>query len=340
MILIAELCQNHNGCVDTLWAMLDNAVQSGATHVKIQHIYTDDLVFRSQFESKDPIQNYTDFSSSSFVNDICLYRPWQAEYQRLKKLEISNSVVSQFVERCHQLQVVPLTTCFSKHRVDQIVDQGFTSIKVASYDCASYSMLRELAKKFTHLFVSTGASHDKEVTHAAKILESQNCEFSLLHCTTIYPTPPSLCNLQRIKWLQSLSKQVGYSDHTNSSKIGIYATLYAIYLGASIIERHFSILDPSETKDGPVSISPSQLSEIKAFSLLSRNDQYQTLLELDKNNYIQDMVSESSSELSKEEIRNRLYYRGRFASPRLNSNTQTLDHPLPESHFMYNWEEV
>ena len=134
MKLIAELCQNHNGDEDLLTKMIDDALDGGATHIKVQTIYSDDLTFRPEFE--EGLQKNGE--------KLSIKRPWQLEYNRLKKLELSQNAYMRVVDKCKKGGAIPLTTCFSINRVKEIIYQGFEEIKVASYDCASYSLIRSL----------------------------------------------------------------------------------------------------------------------------------------------------------------------------------------------------
>ena len=125
--------------------------------------------------------------------------------------------------------------------------------------------------------------------------------------------------------------KVGFSDHSLVSKDDIVASKAAIFLGAKIIERHFSILKPNETRDGPVSINSNQLKELSIFSKMSQKEQLDNL-----NRTYPDwkqMIGKSKRSLTKEELLNRDYYRGRFGSPR-----QSL--PNKFSNMILNWEET
>lgn len=321
MIIIAELCQNHNGNKEILFKMIDQAVEAGASHIKIQHIYADNLTFRSEFE-EGLKKNGKIFS---------IKRPWKKEYDRLKKLELSYKICSQFVDYTKSLGAIPMTTCFARSHIKHIYDQGFRSIKVASYDCASFQLLRELSKKFKHLYISTGATFDDEISFASKILKKNSVDFMFLHCITQYPTPLNSINLERINWLKKFSKKVGFSDHSLYEKDGIIAAKAAIAYGANIIERHFTILDKSKTKDGPVSVSKKDIKDLIKFSKLSKKDQLEHLDELNPNWQI--MKGKSKRWLSEEELLNRDYYRGRFASPRKKNSYK-------KSEMIFNWDET
>lgn len=317
--LIAEFCQNHNGDFDILARMVDAAAAHGATHGKVQAIYADDLAFRPQFENGLEVDGKT----------LCIQRPYQAEYNRLKGLEIAESDVRKFIQLCHDNGIIPMTTCFNRSQVEPLAALGFKSIKVASYDCASPPMLRELAANFQKLYVSTGATYDTEIEYAAEILAGT--DFAFLHCVTIYPTPLEEMHLARMEYLRDLAPSVGFSDHSLVARDGIAASKAAIYLGADVIERHFTILDASETRDGPVSIRPEHLKELSLFSQLPSEEQAKEL-DRDVPNW-QVMIGQRQRKLSHAEFLNREYYRGRFASRR---DAETA----PGIGMVYNWEET
>jgi len=321
MKIIAEICQNHEGDFDTLIRMIDAAAEGGASHIKIQHIFVRNLVYRPEFEQG--------LNQNGHVHAI--QRPWRAEYDRLKGLELSEDECARFVEYVEALGLVPMTTCFCRGDIKRIANQGYRNVKVASYDCASFPMLRELASTFDTIYVSTGATYDAEVKHAADILRQHAKNFSFLHCVTQYPTPLNAMHLNRIEWLRQFSDEVGFSDHSLVSRDGVIAAKAAIYSGADLIERHFTILDPSETKDGPVSINKDDIQNLLKFGQLSKDDQLSHLIDIHPEwKQMQGIVERR---LSDEEILNRNYYRGRFATPR-------YDGAHGQAEMVFNWEET
>ena len=318
--IIAELCQNHGGDFDRVKEMVDVASANGATHVKIQNIYARNLVFRPEFESVDNLN----------LEIPRFHRPFKQEYDRLRGLELKKDECKEFVKYCKQKNVVPLTTCFSRDTIDEIKEQGFEEVKVASYDCASFQLLKELASKFSYVYVSTGATFDDEILKAARVFSKMNFkDFSFLHCVTKYPTPNSMMNIARIDFLKQFTSDVGFSDHSNPDESGLDAAKYAFTRGATILERHFTILSSDATKDGPVSMSGKDLKELSEFANNS------SLWESFKKN-IGDLAhvleGNEKRNLTTEELTNRRYYRGRFASPRFNSND--------EAQMIFNWEET
>jgi len=309
--IIAELCQNHNGDVNILKDMIWRAADSGASHVKIQTIFSEDLTLRERFEEG--------VTSNGVVKSI--KRPYLPEFERLSKLDLGFDTHALFIDECSSAGVIPLTTVFNRSRLESIVELGFKEIKIASYDCASFPLINDLKNKFNHIYASTGATHDSEIETTANILGDQN--FSFLHCVTIYPTPVDKLNLNRIDYLRQFTNSVGFSDHTRPSQHGIDPDIVALWKGADVIERHFTILDSSQTKDGPVSINPEQLKNIVDYSKYN-HDELSKLVE-NISDYDK-MLGSKTHSLSEEELLNRDYYRGRFAS-KINGKT------------IYNWEE-
>ena len=309
--IIAELCQNHNGDVNILKDMIWRAADSGASHVKIQTIFSEDLTLRERFEEGVTL--------NGVVKSI--KRPYLPEFERLSKLDLGFDTHALFIDECSSAGVIPLTTVFNRSRLESIVELGFKEIKIASYDCASFPLINDLKNKFNHIYVSTGATHDSEIETTANILSDQN--FSFLHCVTIYPTPVDKLNLNRIDYLRQFTNSVGFSDHTRPSQHGIDPDIVALWKGADVIERHFTILDSSQTKDGPVSINPEQLKNIVDYSKYN-HDELSKLVE-NISDYDK-MLGSKTHSLSEEELLNRDYYRGRFAS-KINGKT------------IYNWEE-
>lgn len=311
-VIIAEFCQNHKGDLSLLKEMVWAAAEAGATYAKVQSMLADDLTRRERFEEgvwEGEVQKV-------------IKRPYQTEYERLKPMDLSNEAHLMFAEECRKAGIQPLTTLFSRSRIPFVAGLGWQAVKVASYDCASVPMLRELKERFSHLFISTGATYDHEIEAAAQAMGGH--PFSLLHAVTIYPTPLNELHLRRMEHLRQFTPSVGLSDHTLVRRDGIQASLAALSLGARVIERHFTLLPAEATKDGPVSIRPAELKQLVEFSRLPAESQ---------RDYVQreipefeQMLGQRERHLSPVEELNRDYYRGRFAS-------------RVGNEFVYNWEE-
>jgi sialic acid synthase SpsE len=302
--------------------MVDAAVEAGATHVKIQHIHVRNLTFRPQFEEGNEFRG----------KQMSIKRPFEAEYNRLKGLELTKNESKQFVDYVKSKNAVPMTTCFTRDSIQDLIDEGYESVKVASYDCASYQLLRELAANFKEVIVSTGATFNNEVEKANAILKESGVDYCMLHCVTLYPTPLSEMHLAKMDWLKGFSKKVGFSDHSLVERDGVFASKAAIAAGAEVIERHFTILEKDETKDGPVSIKPHHMRELSDFSILSKEEQTEEM-EAALPNWKLELQGDVNRKLSYAELMNREYYRGRFASPR-------IDGVNDSKYMIFNWEET
>lgn len=317
MKIIAELCQNHNGSIETVLNMIDECSEAGATHVKIQHILAKNVTYRVQFEEggNDPI------SGVEYIK-----RPYKAEFERMLGLELSDEDVIRFIQHCNLKNVIPMTTCFCTEHASHLKKLGFKEIKVASYDCASHAMIKILRNNFDYIYISTGASFNGEIIKTAEILDPINSAF--LHCVTRYPTPLNALNIGRMLWLKKFDRPVGFSDHSLKAKDGISAIKIAIASGAEVVEAHYRIFPENQSKDGPVSINKAQLKEIKEFSILSNAEQLSIIQTEELDKYM-DTVN-TKFNMSDEEYKNRLYFRGRFASLVKNNGIE---------HHLFNWED-
>jgi len=311
-VIIAEFCQNHKGDRKVLSDMVWAAAKAGATFAKVQSMLADDLTYRERFEN----------GAWDGEHQLTIKRPYQPEYDRLKPMDLSDEDHVWFAEECKKAGIKPLTTIFSRSRIPFIASLGWETVKIASYDCASIPMLKELKGNFKHLFISTGATFDAEIRQAAELM--QGTSFSFLHAVTIYPTPLNEFHLARMEYLRQFTDSVGLSDHSLVARDGIKASLVALSLGANVIERHFSILPSDATKDGPVSINPKQLKQLVDFSLLPPEIKSE-IVRLEIPEYEQ-TLGLSTRDLSPTEKLNRDYYRGRFAN-------------RVGDEIIYNWED-
>jgi len=317
--IITEFCQNHNGNFENLKKMVEEAAKAGATHGKIQNIYSKNLTFRPQFENG--------LELNGIIHAI--NRPYEAEYKRLKNLELSEKNNKEFINICNDNGLIPMTTIFVKGDSENLKKIGFKSIKIASYDCASFQLIREIKEYFSEIVISTGATFDEEIIKTSQILNESEIDFTFLHAITIYPTPLNEVNLNRMNFLRNFTKSVGYSDHTETEKNGIDAVLVSIFLGANYIERHFTILNPNETRDGKVSVGPEHIKQIAEFSVLNKESQKEYLDSQILN--WKNMLGSEKRSLSKTELLNRDYYRGRFAKVRDGYGNSSMN---------YNYEEI
>ena len=300
--VIAELCQNHNGDRGLIREMVAEASRSGAHYAKLQTLHSSQLTHRPRFD--------TGLIEGGVTKVI--KRPYDAEYSRLSKLDISESDVEFFLECCKDSNILPMTTVFTRDVVDKTFKQGFTSIKLASFDCISLPLAEDILSYSPELLiVSTGCTYDYEIQSMARLLSTakQSC---LMHCVSIYPTPPQHANLDRLKFLSSLNSTIGLSDHSNYEKDGLNILKVAVSYGIKFVERHFTILPADQTKDGVVSLNPSQLKE--AVEICSWSSEEQNTFISANSDLAKTVAGSQFRQLSPVELLNRDYYQGRVAS--------------------------
>tara|TARA_B100000963_G_scaffold341155_1_gene340555 strand:+ start:3035 stop:4000 length:966 start_codon:yes stop_codon:yes gene_type:complete len=314
--IIAELCQNHKGDLSILKEMVHAASETGAEYCKIQSIKSAELTHRPKFDNGIIDKGKT----------VVIKRPYDAELKRLKPLDLSEDAHFKFIEFCKEYKIKPTTTIFTRSRLKFIEKMNLDLIKIASFDCASHKMIEEVSNSnIKNIVVSTGTAYDSEIEKTSQILKKSGKNFSLLHCVSIYPTPVQFANLNRINFLKTLSNSVGFSDHSKTEEDGIKLSVASLLYNVDFIERHFTIIGKSETKDGVVSLNPNELKKLVEMTKKNKNE----ILEYIKENFTNhaDSLGKEKRPLSHEELLNRDYYRGRFAS--INSN----------GDYIYNWEE-
>lgn len=311
--IIAECCQNHNGDMSILEEMVHRAAEAGATYVKIQSMRaTEELTHRERFDSGSERDGITEV----------IKRPYAAELARLAPLDLSDEQHAQFVDFCRAAGVKPMTTVFTRGRIPFVASLGFDTIKVASFDCSSFPLLRELRAAGSHrIIVSTGVTFDHEIEEAIRILSDG--PVAVLHCVSIYPTPLAQAHLNRLAYLRTMCGVVGLSDHSNPEIDGLKMSATALMLGVDIIERHFTVLPKDQTRDGPVSVNPQQLADLVSLSRLDKAE----ITDYVRRNVPEHetLLGDARRQLSPAELLNRDYYRGRFA-------TRT-----PDGGWQYNW---
>ena len=251
MKITAELCQNHNGDIKTLKDMVVKSAESGADIVKIQSIKANSLTKRDEFES---------------------FRKYSDEYKRLASLQLSIDDELEFIHAAKTNNVIPMTTIFSPNHYDYYNSLGYDYLKLSGYSMEAFDYGLKLDKfNFKHLVFSTSSLTLDEIKKCISNL--QGVDFTILYCVCLYPTPADNINLSSIQHLKTLHDKVGFSDHS----IGVRRSKDAIFQGIDMLERHFTILNKDETRDGKVSLSPQQFRELSVFSKYSKDQQYRIL---------------------------------------------------------------
>jgi sialic acid synthase SpsE len=277
MKIISELCQNHNGDRSILESMI-KAAAVDSDILKIQSIKADTLTKREEYEE---------------------FRPYEGEYKRLKGIELSWEDEKFFIDKCKEHGVESMTTLFTPNHTEYFNSLGYDNLKLSGYSIPAFGygkLLKDI--NFKTLYFSASSLTLDEISKTVINLKEMNIDFYLLGCTCVYPTPLEKANLQNIDFYRFYFglDRIGYSDHPNPHDDNLLTAKLAIFQGIDVLERHFTILEIDETRDGKVSMTPSMLAELKRFSMLSQKEQY---IEI--------------NEFNKQQEHNHDYYRGRFA---------------------------
>jgi len=241
--MIAEMSGNHNRSLDTALAIIDAAAASGADAVKIQTYTPDTLtldVRSGDFLIEDP--NSLWFGRTLYDLYGEAHTPWTWHEAIFK--------------RAAERGILCFSTPFDDTSVDFLEQLGVPAYKIASFENNHLPLLKKVAATGKPVIVSTGISTLTDLSLAYDTLEANGCnELVLLKCTSTYPALPSNSNLKTIPHLREMFNcQVGLSDHT----LGIGVAVAAIALGATVIEKHFT-LDRSEGGvDSAFSLEPKE----------------------------------------------------------------------------------
>lgn len=240
--IIAEAGVNHNGSLDLAKQLVDAAVTAGTDAVKFQTYRTDDLILADI--EKAPYQKDTTSAGESQV-------------QMLKKLEIDKDFHVALIKHCTQKNIMFLSTCYEKKSLNLLIELDIPAIKIASTDTTNILFLEKVAKTGKPVILSTGMCSLSEIEQACQCLKENGCkELALLKCTSNYPTNPKEVNLNAMVTMEnSFEVVIGFSDHTE----GVGASPYAVAMGASIIEKHFTLDKNLEGTDHQASLSPDEL---------------------------------------------------------------------------------
>ena len=246
-VIIAEAGVNHNGSPETAVALVDAAAQSGADFVKFQ-------TFSAENIATAAVQKVNYQKLSTDTNE--------SQLDMLRRLELSKKQHSQLVKRSKQLGIRFLSTGFDTLSIDMLCELGVEYLKVPSGEITNLPYLRYVAGKNIPVILSTGMANMAEIASAIDVFESvglKRSNLTVLHCSTEYPTPMELVNLNAMQTIRNaFHVEVGYSDHTR----GIEVPIAAVALGATVIEKHFTLDRGMAGPDHAASLEPNELQSM------------------------------------------------------------------------------
>lgn len=245
LFYIAEIGLNHNGDVNLAKEMIDAAKNCGANAVKFQSIKASKLVSTKTFNTKIDGFGFKDVHNiGEFWNKVSI------DYQF--HIDIKNY--------CDNRGIEFVSTPFDFESVDILEKLGVKRYKIASGDLTHYPLLEYIARKNKPIILSTGMSSIGEIENAVEFIKSNGNEhITLLHCLSLYPTPPELANLNVIPLLKNIfNLPVGFSDHT----MGFHIPIAAIAKGATVIEKHFTIDKNLPGPDQKLAANPEEFEKM------------------------------------------------------------------------------
>lgn len=247
--IIAEAGVNHNGDIELAKQLIDAAADAGADVVKFQTFKADRQVTHDA--KKADYQNQTTDRKES-------------QHEMLRRLELSTEMHHELIAHCAMRNIVFLSTGFDIESVDLLRSLGQDSFKIPSGEITNLPYLRYIGQLGKPVILSTGMATMGDIESAIGVLEQAGTEranITVLHCTTEYPTPMAEVNLRAMQSIHNaFGVAVGYSDHTS----GIEVSIAAVALGATVIEKHFTLDRSLPGPDHKASLEPSELKAMVA----------------------------------------------------------------------------
>lgn len=258
--IIAEMSGNHNQSLERALKIVEEAASSGAHAIKLQTYTANTLTI--DVEDRAFFIN----DSASLWKGSSLYKLYQQAYT---PWEWHKPIFT----RCHELGLIAFSTPFDETAVDFLENLNVPAYKIASFENNHLPLIRKAASTGKPLIISTGMASIAELEEAVKIAREADCkEIILLKCTSSYPASPDDTNLLTIPHLRQLfDVEVGLSDHT----MGIGVAVASVALGATVIEKHFTLSRADGGVDSAFSMEPDEMKQLveetrKAWHALGR----------------------------------------------------------------------
>jgi len=244
-LITAEIGVNHNGDPETCIKMIDAIAQAGADCVKFQ-------TFTAEEFCSNPNDSYEYISQGETVTESML--------EMFRRLEIGYDQFAGFFEHAKKRGLLPLSTPTDRAAVDVLDQIGADAFKVGSDDLVYTPFLEYIAKKGKPVIVSTGMANAADVERAVNAIRGTgNDNIIVLHCVSQYPTEDQDLNLRKIVTIrEQFDLEVGFSDHS----VGVDAAAAAVALGATSVEKHFTLDRNMPGPDHRFSADPEELADL------------------------------------------------------------------------------
>ncbi len=244
VFIIAEAGVNHNGKLELAKKLVDKAKGAGVDAVKFQTYKTEDVVTEDA--------KMADYQKKNIGKE-------KSQYEMIKEKELGYDEFEELKEYCDEKNILFLSTPHTEDAMN-FLEPLVPAYKIGSGDLTNLPFLEKVAKKGKPIILSTGMATLGEVEEAVQtVRKGGNEDLILLHCVTNYPTDIKNVNLRAMKTLKnSFKTKVGFSDHT----MGITAPIAAVSLGATVIEKHFTLDKEMEGPDHKASLEPDELKDM------------------------------------------------------------------------------
>lgn len=244
-LIIAEAGVNHNGSIELAKRLVEKAKEAGVDYIKFQTFKASKLVTKAARQAEYQQKN--------------IGKEGDSQYQMLKKLELSPEEHEVLIDYCHQLGIKFFSTAFDFDSIEYLHSLNLGLWKIPSGEVTNYPFLKRIAAFNEPTILSTGMCDMEDVRAAVNALYQNDLSkenLILLHCNTEYPTPFEDVNLKAMDALRNeFGVEVGYSDHTK----GIEVPIAAVALGATVIEKHFTLDRNMKGPDHKASLEPDEL---------------------------------------------------------------------------------
>jgi N,N'-diacetyllegionaminate synthase len=252
-LIIAEAGVNHNGDLALAKQLIDVAAIAGADIVKFQTFSANRLVTRAAKKA--------DYQAQTTSSE-------ETQQDMLRRLELTEAMHHELIAYCKTRNIGFLSTGFDIESVDFLINLGQECFKIPSGEITNLPYLRHIGQLSKTVILSTGMATLGDIEAAIEALEqagTPRSKMTVLHCTTEYPTPMTEVNLRAMQSIHSaFGVAVGYSDHTQ----GIEVAIAAVAMGATVIEKHFTLDRNLPGPDHQASLEPA---ELKAMVTTIRN---------------------------------------------------------------------
>lgn len=245
VLIIAEAGVNHNGSLEIAKRLVDEASSAGVDIIKFQTFKAEKLVSKAAKQAQYQKKN--------------IGKGEETQYAMLKKLELSNEQHEELIAYCKSKNIRFFSTAFDMDSIDYLHSLNLGLWKIPSGEITNYPYLKKIASYKEPVILSTGMSELIDIENAINVLVTNGVPkdiITVLHCNTEYPTPMKDVNLKAMLEIkEKFGVKVGYSDHTE----GIEVPIAAVVLGATVIEKHFTLDKNMEGPDHKASLEPSEL---------------------------------------------------------------------------------